>query len=117
MSCKPIYWPNGRKFLSAAVGQAAVANVVLSLSLRGVTGGAAATRAAQEVARVAARRLLLPLLDHAIARLAAVLRRTWHIVVEHAVLGGVCVAHKPSAGHACILTCYLFLQRGARLLS
>ena len=77
--------------------------MLLSLSLRGVVGGAAAARAAQEVARVAARKLLLPLLDHAIARLAAVLRRTWHIVVEHAMSEGARMSHRPPAAPARML--------------
>ncbi|EIE25943.1 hypothetical protein COCSUDRAFT_35468 [Coccomyxa subellipsoidea C-169] len=66
------------------VGHASVANVLLSLSLKGAGGTAAAARAAQDVARSAARTLLLPLLDRLIARLAAVLLRTWHIAVDHA---------------------------------
>ena len=65
-----------------------MANVLLSLSLKGVDGRAAAAHAAQEVARAAARKLLLPLLDHVILRLSAVLRRTWHICVEHCAAQG-----------------------------
>ncbi|BDA44188.1 Dynamin-related protein 5A [Coccomyxa sp. Obi] len=68
------------------VGHASVANVLLSLSLKGASNGdAAAARAAQKVARSSARQLLLPLLDALIARLAAVLLRTWHIAVDHIV--------------------------------
>ncbi|KAK9915687.1 hypothetical protein WJX75_002660 [Coccomyxa subellipsoidea] len=67
----------------SGVGHASVANVLLSLSLKGAGGGAAAARAAAEVARSSARTLLLPLLDRLIARLAAVLQRTWHIAVDH----------------------------------
>lgn len=65
------------------MGHASVANVLLSLSLKGAGGGAAAARAAAEVARSSVRTLLLPLLDRLIARLAAVLQRTWHIAVDH----------------------------------
>ncbi len=67
--------------------------MLLSLSLKGVEGRAAAARAAQDVARAAARQLLLPLLDAAVARLAAVLRRTWHICVEDAAAQGAWHSH------------------------
>lgn len=67
------------------MGHESVANVLLSLSLKGGLegGAAAAVRAAAEVARSSARALLLPLLDRLIARLAAVLLRTWCIAVDH----------------------------------
>lgn len=72
------------------MGHASVANVLLSLSLKGASNGdAAAARAAQKVARSSARTLLLPLLDALIARLAAVLLRTWHIAVDHIVPQGM----------------------------
>ncbi|CAL5218690.1 g399 [Coccomyxa viridis] len=67
------------------VAQAHVANVVLAAGLRGQGGAAAAEQAARQVARAQAKALLLPLLDTAIARLAAVLRRTWQLAVDHAV--------------------------------
>ena len=51
-------------------------------------GAAAAEQAARQVARAQAKALLLPLLDTAIARLAAVLRRTWQLAVDHAVPEG-----------------------------
>ncbi len=71
-----------------AVAQAHVANVVLAAGLRGQGGAAAAEQAARQVARAQAKALLLPLLDTAIARLAAVLRRTWQLAVDHAVPEG-----------------------------
>ena len=65
-----------------------MANVVLAAGLRGQGGAAAAEQAARQVARAQAKALLLPLLDTAIARLAAVLRRTWQLAVDHAVPEG-----------------------------
>lgn len=72
-----------------AVGHASVANVLLSLSLKGADSVLAAQRAAQEVARSTAKSLLLPLLDQLIMRLSAVLRRTWQIAVEHVAPKGM----------------------------
>ena len=66
-----------------------MANVVLALGLRGHAGGSAAEQAARQVGRAQARALLLPLLDHAIARLSAVMRRTWQLTVDHALPDGV----------------------------
>ena len=68
--------------LACAVAQAHVANVVLALGLRGQAGGSAAEQTARQVGRAQARALLLPLLDHAIARLSAVMRRTWQLAVD-----------------------------------
>ena len=65
-----------------------MANVVLAAGLRGQGGAAAAEQAARQVACAQAKALLLPLLDTAIARLAAVLRRTWQLAVDHAVPEG-----------------------------
>lgn len=73
---------------SGAVGHAQAANVLLALGLRGVEGRGAAAAAAAEVSRGAARKLLLPLLDHAVLRLAAVLRATWQVCLEHCALQG-----------------------------
>ena len=75
--------------LACAVAQAHVANVVLALGLRGHAGSSAAEQAARQVGRAQARALLLPLLDHAIARLSAVMRRTWQLAVDHALPDGV----------------------------
>ena len=65
-----------------------MANVVLALGLKGQSGQAAAEQAARQVARAQAKALLLPLLDTAIMRLAAVLRRTWQLAVDHAIPEG-----------------------------
>jgi hypothetical protein len=65
------------------VGHASIANVLLSLSLKGTESALAAQHAAQAVARSTARSLLVPLLDHLILRLSSVLRRTWQISVDH----------------------------------
>ena len=62
--------------------------MLLSLSLKGIEGQAAAARAAQDVARAAAQKLLLPLLDHVILRLTAVLRHTWQTCIEHCASQG-----------------------------
>ncbi len=70
------------------MAQAHVANVVLALGLKGQSGVAAAEQAARQVARAQAKALLLPLLDTAIMRLAAVLRRTWQLAVDHAIPEG-----------------------------
>lgn len=75
--------------LAHAVAQAHVANVVLALGLRGHAGSSAAEQAARQVGRAQARALLLPLLDHAIARLSAVMRRTWQLAVDYALPDGV----------------------------
>ena len=74
--------------LAHAVAQAHVANVLLALGLRGHAGGSATEQAARQVGRAQARALLLPLLDHAIARLSAVMRRTWQLAVDHTLPDG-----------------------------
>ena len=75
--------------MARAVAQAHVANVLLALGLRGQAGSSAAEQAARQVGRGQAKALLLPLLDHAIARLSAVMRRTWQLAVDHALPDGV----------------------------
>lgn len=62
--------------------------MVGALALKGQGGASAAEQAARQVARAQARALLLPLLDTAIGRLAAVLRRTWQLAVDHALPDG-----------------------------
>ena len=66
-----------------------MANVVLAAGLKGQGGAAAAEQAARLVARAQAKALLLPLLDTAIARLAAILCRTWQLAIDHAVPEGL----------------------------
>jgi hypothetical protein len=64
-----------------------IANVLLARKGRDTVGGAA--RAAEDIARQAARELLAPLLDAACARLAFVLRRAVDAAAERAGRGGI----------------------------
>lgn len=79
---------NCRNCAGHAVAQAHVANVLGALALKGQGGVSAAEQAARQVAHAQARALLLPVLDNAIGRLAAVMRRTWQLAVDHALPDG-----------------------------
>ncbi|KIY98072.1 hypothetical protein MNEG_9891 [Monoraphidium neglectum] len=77
---------NALRFPSASVARDRIANVLLARKGRDNLGGA--TRAAEDIARQAARELLSPLLDAACARLAFVLRRTVDAAAERASRSG-----------------------------
>lgn len=77
---------NALRFPSASVARDRIANVLLARKGRDNVGGAA--RAAEDIARQAARELLGPILNAACARLAFVLRRTADVAAERAASSG-----------------------------
>lgn len=70
------------RFPAAAAARDRVANALLARKGRDPAGGAA--RAAEDLARRAAREMLAPLLDAACARLGFVLRRAVDAAIDHA---------------------------------
>ncbi|GBF90887.1 hypothetical protein Rsub_03742 [Raphidocelis subcapitata] len=77
---------NALRFPTASVARDRIANVLLARKGRDNLGGAA--RAAEDIARQAARELLGPLLDAACARLAFVMRRTVDAAAERTARAG-----------------------------
>ncbi|KAI8477346.1 MAG: P-loop containing nucleoside triphosphate hydrolase protein [Monoraphidium minutum] len=77
---------NALRFPSASVARDRIANVLLARKGRDNLGGAA--RAAEDIARQAAREMLAPLLDAACARLAFVLRRSVDAAADRAGRSG-----------------------------